>query len=336
MTEFPPPPELPKVTVAIPTLNRVEYLRLALECALGQTYGNIEVIVSNNASTDETASYLACCTDPRLKVVTQSTVVKMVENWNSCVSAASGEYFLLLSDDDLLEPEAIEELVAGFSVPNDGQNAPGFVYCGGHIIDSDGGLGRVFKHSPQRETARELIPAFFLGERDLWLCAILFRTADVHPGFSAEYAWAPDSRLWIYTVIEYHYAVFIARELVRYRVHQNATSSLSLRVWKDEITRLGRFAIEQYLVVVGTDRIFASRVKSAVGKLIVRTVPGKINKSFGSRKLTALHEYGRQLPDFLSLYGMQFLMRGLASLFISEQNKTWLLNILRKGPAPIK
>jgi glycosyltransferase involved in cell wall biosynthesis len=103
---------MPKVTIAIPTLNRRAYLQLALESAFAQTYGNIEVVVSNNASTDETAGYLATCADPRLRVLHQPKLLRMVENFNACISAATGEYILMLSDDDTIAPSCVEKLLA--------------------------------------------------------------------------------------------------------------------------------------------------------------------------------------------------------------------------------
>jgi glycosyltransferase involved in cell wall biosynthesis len=326
----------PKVTIAIPTLNRVGYLQLALKSALAQTYGDIEVLVSNNASTDETASYLASCADSRLRVLHQSTLLSMVENWNACVAAATGEYFLLLSDDDLLEPDAIQELLAGYSETDPGQGGgPGIVYGGGYIIDSAGQVTRPFKHSPRMEAARELIPAFFRGERDLWLCAILFRTEDILPGFSTTYSWAPDSMLWIRMVIQGNNAVFVAKELVRYRVHQNITASLSLSTWKREITQLGRFAIERSQEVNTTAPEFAIEVNMAVTRLIVRSIPSRINQTLGSNKLRALRQYVRELPVILNPYGMKFLIRGLISLLLSNETKKCLRKIFRKESATL-
>ncbi len=320
----------PKVTIAIPTLNRVGYLQLALKSALAQTYENIEVLVSNNASTDETASYLTSCTDRRLRILHQPKLLSMVGNWNACVAAATGEYFLLLSDDDLLEPEAIQELVAEYSETGDSQRVPGIVYGGGNIVNSVGEAIRTFKHSPRIETARELIPAFFREERDLWLCAILFRTVDILPGFSAEYLWAPDSMLWIRTVIQRGYAVFVAKELVRYRIHENLTSSLSLSIWKREITELGRFAIEFSQTVNIPAPGFATEVNVAVNRLITRSIPSRINQTLGSNRLQALCNYVRELPVLLRPYGIKFLIRGLISLFLSKDTKTWLRSIFRK------
>lgn len=322
--------ETPKVTIAIPTLNRVTFLRLALESALAQTYSNIEIIVSNNASSDGTADYLAKCVDPRIRVLNQSTLLPMVDNWNACVSAARGQYFLLLSDDDVLEPNAIHELVTAYFESEKDNLSIGIVYCGGSIIDAEGKTVRFFKHSPRIEKASDLIPAFFSEERDLWLCAILFRIRDVVPGFPVEYFWAPDSIVWIRSVIQKGDAVYVAKELVRYRVHQNATASLPLHTWKREIIQLGKFAIELSKESHELSPHFVRNLNIAIKRLLIRSIPYRINQSLGSRKKQALYCYIRESPIFFSLYGIKFLLLGILSLFLKESTKRKLRNIFMR------
>lgn len=129
----------PKVTIAIPTLNRVNYLKLAIASSLAQTYKNIEIVISDNVSEDGTPELLASyASDPRIRLLRQTERLDMVGNWNACLAAATGEYFLLLSDDDMLEAEAIEALLSAFTssaVPTD---EVGMAYCGGFVIDENG------------------------------------------------------------------------------------------------------------------------------------------------------------------------------------------------------
>ena len=60
--------ENPLVTIAIPTFNRASWLGDCVRSALSQSYRNIEVLVSDNASTDDTQSVLSEFPDPRLRV----------------------------------------------------------------------------------------------------------------------------------------------------------------------------------------------------------------------------------------------------------------------------
>lgn len=321
---------MPKVTIGIPTLNRVGYLRLALESALAQTYENIEIVVSNNASTDETASYLASCTDPRLRILHQSTLLPAVENWNACVTAGTGVYFLLLSDDDMLEPNAIEELVAGYAGTNDSYPMPGIVYCGGHIIDAAGNVLRPFIHSRHSETAQELIPALFRQEREIWFCATLYRTADLLPGFPTSFHVSADFSAAIRAIIKYGTATFIPKELVRYRMHQNTTVLTPNRRWREDWKQLCEFAIEGLAQRNGPDPEFARQLRRLVQRHTILMIRTRISNSLHDHKWRALLEYGRNLPSFLSPFGLKNLFGGLLTLFVPDSTRS-LLKKVRSG-----
>lgn len=96
---------LPLVTIGIPTYNRAKQLRRAIETALGQDYSNIEVIVSDNASTDGTQNQyqLLCDSDPRLKYLQQEKNIGPTANFAAVLKAATGVYFMWLGDDDWID-----------------------------------------------------------------------------------------------------------------------------------------------------------------------------------------------------------------------------------------
>ncbi|MEM3713882.1 MAG: glycosyltransferase family 2 protein [Nitrososphaeria archaeon] len=126
--------EISLVTIGIPTYNRSKYLREALESALNQTYPNIEIIVSDNASTDDTQEMMKqYISNPKVKYFRQKENIGVPGNWNTCLNMARGKYFLLLSDDDVLEKEAIEVLVSKFQ-----DERVVMAYCGHVYIDEYG------------------------------------------------------------------------------------------------------------------------------------------------------------------------------------------------------
>ena len=90
----------PLVTIAIPTFNRASWLKDCVLSALSQTYQRFEVVVSDNASTDETQEVLRQFTDRRLRVVRQKVNIGLLPNWNACIAAARGEYIVFVPDDD--------------------------------------------------------------------------------------------------------------------------------------------------------------------------------------------------------------------------------------------
>jgi glycosyltransferase involved in cell wall biosynthesis len=319
--------ELPNVTIAIPTVNRIGYLKLALESALQQTYREVEVIVSNNLSDDGTAAYLASCTDPRLHVLEQSTRLSMTDNWNACVKAATGKYFLLLSDDDLLDPDAIRQLVNGYTLVD--EPAPGIVYSGGRIIDASGNTTRIFKQSPLREPARDLILAFFQGKRDLWCCSILFRTSDLLPGYPTSYKLACDSAVWITAALRHGTAVCVPDNLVAYRQHDNLSSTATLEVWRSEYRQLYALVLREDQRSSNSDSAFARKFRTTMKGLDRALIAGRTNAEFAQRKGMALVQYVRHFAAFSSPAGLVFLGKALVFLLVSQNTQDRLRHLFR-------
>ncbi|KEA45613.1 glycosyl transferase [Campylobacter mucosalis] len=101
-----------KISILITTFNRVELLKKSLNSALNQDYENLEIIVSDDNSTDDTSEYLKSITDKRLKVITNKTHAQSPNgNKNNAFDAATGDYVCLLDDDDELYLNAISECV---------------------------------------------------------------------------------------------------------------------------------------------------------------------------------------------------------------------------------
>ena len=106
------------VSVCIPTYNCSDYIAETLDSVLNQTYKNIEIIITDNASTDETVKIIKKYSDDRINLFINETKLGMVNNWNEAVSKASGEYIKLLCSDDLLSPDAIEKQVKALDESN--------------------------------------------------------------------------------------------------------------------------------------------------------------------------------------------------------------------------
>ena len=101
----------PLITIGIPTYNRAALVKGCVEGVLTQTYANIEVMVSDNASTDDTLAVLDTIKDERLRVMTSPKNVGAVENFSRCIREARGDYLVLLSDDNLLDTTFLEQCV---------------------------------------------------------------------------------------------------------------------------------------------------------------------------------------------------------------------------------
>ncbi len=95
----------PLFSIGIPTFNRVAFLRESLHAALSQQYPNLEVIISDNGSTDGTEDFCRSITDPRVKYVRSPMNRGASWNFAKCLEESQGEYFSWLQDDDIIFPD---------------------------------------------------------------------------------------------------------------------------------------------------------------------------------------------------------------------------------------
>src|SRR5208283_626869 len=104
----------PLVSIIIPTYNqREDFLRSCIESAIGQTYKNIVIIISDNHSTNNAPSVINeySLNDNRIKVIKPSVFLNMTESFLFVFTQAIGKYCCYVSSDDILLPNCIEVLV---------------------------------------------------------------------------------------------------------------------------------------------------------------------------------------------------------------------------------
>ena len=102
---------MPKVSVIIPTYNRVELLRFAIESVLEQTFTNFEIIVSDDKSTDNTRDVVGDFSDERIKYILNEGKKGPSGARNTAILASAGEYIAFLDDDDKWLPEKLQKQV---------------------------------------------------------------------------------------------------------------------------------------------------------------------------------------------------------------------------------
>ncbi|HEY3033517.1 MAG TPA: glycosyltransferase [Streptosporangiaceae bacterium] len=98
---------MPKVSVVIPTRDRSGLLALTVRCALRQRGVDLEVVVVDDGSTDDTAGMLRRLGDPRVHLVRHATPMGVSAARNAGVEAARGEWVAFLDDDDLWAPDKL-------------------------------------------------------------------------------------------------------------------------------------------------------------------------------------------------------------------------------------
>ena len=218
------------VSVLIPTYNRAEFLREAVRSALLQTCQDLEVLVSDNASSDETEGVVAeFLGDPRFRYIRQPRNLGMVRNWRAALEASSKEWFLLLSDDDyLIDREYLSRsLELAASDPR-----VSLIYSSGYLLESGDGVFHPFK--PSFEGMVEG-PKVFLSigtgkPLDFLLCNTLFRRdiALEEEAFTNDRSVGVDSELFLRSCLR-GTVVALDRKASVYRRHSSNLIDVYLR-----------------------------------------------------------------------------------------------------------
>ena len=101
----------PLVSICIPIYNTEKYVDETLDYVLNQTYKNLEVIFSDNCSTDKTVEIIKKYNDPRIKLYQNPENKGLVYNFEKALSYATGKYMMLLGADDGMDYTAVEKCI---------------------------------------------------------------------------------------------------------------------------------------------------------------------------------------------------------------------------------
>lgn len=138
----------PKVSIVIPVYNGSNFLKNAIDCALAQTYPDVEVLVINDGSTDDGATeQIALSYGEKIRYFSKTNGgVSTALNYG--IAQMTGDYFSWLSHDDAYAPAKIEDAVKLLGDTPGGEHRT-IAYTSGHYINREGGFLKPFSHKFQ-------------------------------------------------------------------------------------------------------------------------------------------------------------------------------------------
>ncbi|MEW6246148.1 MAG: glycosyltransferase [Nitrospirota bacterium] len=220
----------PVVSVCLPTYNRSKMLREAVASVLSQTLHNFELIVSDNASEDDTEEVVRSFKDPRIVYMRNSRNIGMTANINKCFATAKGEFIALCPDDDLMLPSNLARKVELLKrVPT-----MGLVHSRFHVVDEHGTIVRAdtnWGHGPERELDAVEPGRVFLRRMLTGFCEVnpvtaVFRRACFERlgGFDESFRHTDDYEYWMRLAVYYDVG-YVAEPLAMWRVHSQTHTS---------------------------------------------------------------------------------------------------------------
>lgn len=186
----------PLVSVIIPTYNRAKLLQQTVESVLAQTYPNVEVIVVDDGSTDETSEMLKGYGE-RIVYIHQHNKGGTASR-NTGIRVAKGEYLSFLDHDDLLLPTKIQRQMDILNA----RPEVGLVHCGYYRMDKDGHYIDIVNFLPEGDVRPVIVYGCFC-----WSGGPLIRRECIEKvGEFDESVWSSDADMWLKIAIAgYHF-----------------------------------------------------------------------------------------------------------------------------------
>lgn len=234
-----PPAGLPAVSICIPTYNGKQYLSECINSIIAQTFGDFEVLICDDQSSDGTLDYARELAkgDKRFRFISNPRRFGLVGNWNNCVQQARGEWIKFVFQDDVISPSCLEMLLAacrregklfGFCerdfIFEDGTSETQRQWLAKHQqkLRSDYKAGVVISEEQAARLAAKEPSHNPVGEPTVTL--INRKVFQELGGFDESLIQLCDAEFWFRVMINYG-AVFVPQSLALFRIHSEATTA---------------------------------------------------------------------------------------------------------------
>ncbi|MBN1217552.1 MAG: glycosyltransferase family 2 protein [Anaerolineae bacterium] len=299
----------PSVSIIIPTHNMARFIGEAIKSVLAQTFQDFEIIVVDDASTDNTAQVISKIQDSRLNYLFHQKNRGPSAARNTGIGAAKGEFIALLDADDLWLPTKLCKQLSLF------QQDPnlGIVYCGAYEVDTTSQILR--KYIPQKAWPKAGAEAFErIARRDDFIIAPLSsmtmrKACFDEVGLFDEQIVQAEEWDWTFRIAYKWNINFVPEPLVYYRMTGHFMPE----------KRLGRRLEEAHLTIIrrGFEQVNSdTQWHSLKQELLVRTLWGTALYWYAVKKPDKAQQNLAQIainsPDFLNFIHNPALLESIA------------------------
>lgn len=230
------------ITVGIPVYNGEKFIAQTLESIINQTYKNIEIIISDNKSIDNTTNIVRefMSKDRRIKLNINSVNLGFSGNLNKIIELANSEYIAIYHADDVYEPTIVEEQVK-FLEAN--KELAGCFTLAKVINEKGENKKSIFVYNAKNMRKDLIINLdFFINklanENNIFICPTSMIKKSVYVdlgGYDSSLKFIEDQDMWLRILLKNKLGI-IAKELVKYRVHQGQGSNYYTNPLREEIS----------------------------------------------------------------------------------------------------
>jgi glycosyltransferase involved in cell wall biosynthesis len=213
------------VSVVMPNYNKEQFILLAIQSVLQQTFRDFELVIVDDGSTDNSLAIIkeVAKTDGRIKVLTNAANVGPSFTLNKAMNAATGQYICFIDSDDVFRPERLERMVDAL------KERPGYIaYTDIFLIDKDGEVIRNSYLGSMGSTPEGDAYAYALSEWVQGLATMMIpATATQEVGhFDESLSWGEDFD-YVLRLTERYKVALVREPLYGYRRHASSMSALT-------------------------------------------------------------------------------------------------------------
>lgn len=245
----------PLVSVLICAYNAEPYITDALDAIINQTYTNLEIVLINDGSTDNTLAIIEALQqkDSRIKIISNSTNLGFIASLNIGLNIVTGEYIARTDADDITSTTWIEKIVGCL------EKNPDIIAMGAYLkILSKSGNNSLLSIDLQDNSilknplTHDEIIAIFPFRNCIHNNVMIMRRKVIEQGlrFDPAYPHAEDYKFW-YEVSKLGKLANYPEALVQYRLHQNQVSSLYNNIQSETAKKIKREIRDSYLKDIG-------------------------------------------------------------------------------------
>ncbi len=285
--------QTPRISICIPTVDRLPYLRESVVSAQAQSIGAVEILIGDDGDSDELRTWAldAAAADERVRYLKTPRRLGLAGNWNFLADSATGEFLTIIGDDDRLLPEFAERLL------HETTNEVAVVFSNHYVIDDAGRRLIDASHEITRQYGRDTMSRGRLANamQTVWrnsvpISASIMRTEVIRRLRFKPDINAPEIELFARLSLEGAAFVFVPEYLSEYRSHAGSETARGLT--------LDRLA--EYLEVIEVPADVEQAKRDCLAQVLAAGVGIRLARGdlAGARRLCNSRYYAGGLTSF--------------------------------------
>jgi glycosyltransferase involved in cell wall biosynthesis len=224
----------PKITVFMAAYNAARYIEESIKSVLDQTFGDFELLIVNDGSTDQTVDVVNGFRDSRIRLLHNDKNSGLTYTRNVALTEAKGDYIAILDSDDVAVNNRLELQYAFF------REHPDFALCGGHGVVIDAASNPVADNRFRMPLGPDNVKMTLLFRNPFINSTVMYKTTVLRElnGYR-HYAPAEDYELFT-RISDRHPVSNLDAVLVKYRIHNTNTSSLQSDLGRRNVQAIKR------------------------------------------------------------------------------------------------